>query len=211
MHSWILSYDFQLSDRPAEAPIIVSDMPQMAQFVYDFYNARVDDLMRQRGFIRVCMGLRLLLPWLSVKLTGLPIITNFLSFGAISPKICSPFFSRYCNNALSWIISSHLKHPKRKYNFTSQALIYEKSKLLTKIVEVSVFCGFFSGPSNKKLKEKNNNQSISLLVAVCSPFSHQVRPLNLIPHLELILCLYIYIYIYINVMRLNILLFSVIG
>lgn len=41
-----------LSDRPPDVPITVSDMPQMAQFVYDFYNARVDELMRQRGFVR---------------------------------------------------------------------------------------------------------------------------------------------------------------
>ncbi|GFS14379.1 intron-binding protein aquarius [Elysia marginata] len=42
----------KLSERPKDDPITVSDMPQMAQFVYDFYNARVDELMRHRGFIR---------------------------------------------------------------------------------------------------------------------------------------------------------------
>ncbi|CAL1548285.1 unnamed protein product [Lymnaea stagnalis] len=42
----------KLQDPPSESPIVISDMPQMAQFVYDFYNARVDDLMRHRGFVK---------------------------------------------------------------------------------------------------------------------------------------------------------------
>ena len=31
----------------------IEDMPQMAQFVYDFYNARIHQLMRMRGFSQV--------------------------------------------------------------------------------------------------------------------------------------------------------------
>ncbi|KAH9492128.1 hypothetical protein Btru_048680 [Bulinus truncatus] len=42
----------KLQEAPVESPIIISDMPQMAQFVYDYYNAKVDDLMRMRGFIK---------------------------------------------------------------------------------------------------------------------------------------------------------------
>ncbi|CAG5126688.1 unnamed protein product, partial [Candidula unifasciata] len=42
----------KLQELPSESPIIISDMPQMAQFVYDFYNAKVDDLMRKRGFVK---------------------------------------------------------------------------------------------------------------------------------------------------------------
>ncbi|XP_005109242.1 RNA helicase aquarius [Aplysia californica] len=42
----------KLQEAPDESPIVITDMPQMAQFVYDFYNARVDDLKRHRGFLK---------------------------------------------------------------------------------------------------------------------------------------------------------------
>lgn len=40
----------KVQEPPQEPPMAIEDMPQMAQFVYDFYNARIDQLMRMRGF-----------------------------------------------------------------------------------------------------------------------------------------------------------------
>nr|KAG5690022.1 hypothetical protein BaRGS_013372 [Batillaria attramentaria] len=40
----------KVQEPPQEPPMMIEDMPQMAQFVYDFYNARIDQLMRMRGF-----------------------------------------------------------------------------------------------------------------------------------------------------------------
>ena len=43
----------QIQEPPQEPPMAIEDMPQMAQFVYDFYNARIHQLMRMRGFSQV--------------------------------------------------------------------------------------------------------------------------------------------------------------
>lgn len=40
----------KVHEPPKEAPLAIEDMPQMAQFVFDFYNTRIDSLMRMRGF-----------------------------------------------------------------------------------------------------------------------------------------------------------------
>ncbi|KAK7100268.1 RNA helicase aquarius-like [Littorina saxatilis] len=40
----------KVQDPPQEPPMAIEDMTQMAQFVYDFYNARIHQLMRMRGF-----------------------------------------------------------------------------------------------------------------------------------------------------------------
>ncbi|XP_055884455.1 RNA helicase aquarius-like [Biomphalaria glabrata] len=42
----------KLQEVPVESAMVISDMPQMAQFVYDYYNAKVEELMRGRGFIK---------------------------------------------------------------------------------------------------------------------------------------------------------------
>ena len=34
--------------------MIIDDMPQMAQFVFDFYNQKIDSLMIQRNLPQVC-------------------------------------------------------------------------------------------------------------------------------------------------------------
>ncbi|XP_041357905.1 RNA helicase aquarius-like [Gigantopelta aegis] len=42
----------KIQDPPHQNPIVIHDMCQMAQFVFDFYNSRINDLMIQRGFNR---------------------------------------------------------------------------------------------------------------------------------------------------------------
>ena len=39
----------QNDEAPERPPLIIADMPQMAQFVFDFYKDRVDQLMSQYG------------------------------------------------------------------------------------------------------------------------------------------------------------------
>ena len=39
----------QASQSPTEPPLILRDMAHMAQFVYDFYRDRVQQLMSQQG------------------------------------------------------------------------------------------------------------------------------------------------------------------
>ena len=46
----------QMQEPPQEPPMAIEDMPQMAQFVYDFYNARIHQLMRMRGFSQVSLA-----------------------------------------------------------------------------------------------------------------------------------------------------------
>ncbi|KAK6179554.1 hypothetical protein SNE40_011884 [Patella caerulea] len=38
------------TEHPITTPMVIEDMPMMAQFVYDFYNSKVDYLMKTRGF-----------------------------------------------------------------------------------------------------------------------------------------------------------------
>ncbi|XP_071117060.1 RNA helicase aquarius-like [Haliotis cracherodii] len=42
----------QVQERPESTPLVIDDMSQMAQFVFDFYNSKVNMLMRQRGFTK---------------------------------------------------------------------------------------------------------------------------------------------------------------
>ena len=43
----------QNTEHPVTTPMVIEDMSMMAQFVYDFYNSKVDMLMKERGFDKV--------------------------------------------------------------------------------------------------------------------------------------------------------------
>lgn len=40
---------FQAEDPPLHTPMVINDMPHMAQFVFDLYNQKIDSLMRMRN------------------------------------------------------------------------------------------------------------------------------------------------------------------